>query len=324
MTDTYDTPLDPEQFSFWFAPAGMSLSIGEEQELPLPAIPLPLRSADLPADPAVVPAERLIGEGLYDYLCSFPECPHAAAYADILRQAYPFLIADLGAQLLVLDLRSSDVSALRHKMALLKILLYLEPDNFGLLHKLGVASLNLALHPTQLQQIRTQLLDARQWFEKARRAQADDVSNLDYLGQVCYLCGNYHQAQIYWQSALQQAGTEKVSGALAERIDNLTAGTVPLRPLQEALEQVGSARQHYDRGAFDQARTLLEEVLHQGDLPRAMPFAEFFYLLGLCREIAEDYPGAYEALMTATTLDDKHELAQQALARVMPEQREGC
>lgn len=324
MTDAHLTPLDSEQFSFWFAPAGMSLSIGEEQELPLPAIPLPLRSADLPADPAVVPAERLIGEGLYDYLCNFPECPHAAAYADILRQAYPFLIADLGAQLLVLDLRNTDASALRHKMALLQILLHLDPDNFGLTHKLGVASLNLALHPSQLQQIRTQLLDARQWLEKARRAQPDDVSNLDYLGQVCFLCGNYHQAQIYWQSALKHAGTGKTSGALAERIAALTPETIPLRPLEESLEQVGCARQLFDRGAFDQARTLLEEVLNQGDLARVMPFAEFFYLLGLCREIAEDFAGAYEALMTATTLDEKHEPAQQALARVMPEHREGC
>jgi hypothetical protein len=39
-----------------------------------------------------------IGEGVYDFLRHFLDCRHNGAYAQLLLGAYPYYVADLGAQ----------------------------------------------------------------------------------------------------------------------------------------------------------------------------------------------------------------------------------
>jgi len=308
-----------DSFVFWTPPAGTTLSIGADEHLELPAVPLPLCAADAPDDLSVVPSERLIGEGIYEYLCLNPETGQAAVYADILRQAYPFLISDIGSQLLLLDLRPHDDIALQKKIPLLKILLQLDDSNFGLLHKLGVSCFNLAVHPGHLIAASDHLKSARQWFEKARRIRPQDANNLNYLGQVCYLSGNYHQAKLYWQNAVSQMANEDEKNHLQQRLDLIAHGGVPAEALQLQLEQLGQARQMFDSGDVAPAYELVERLVHQGDLLRELPDTHLYYFIGICREAANDLAGAYEALTMATQLDDKHDQAQTALKRVSPE-----
>ena len=305
-------------FVFWTPPPGMTLSVGDDEHIDLPVIPIPLCAADAPADLTVTPSERLIGEGIYEYLRVHPDTDNAAIFADILRQAYPFLISDIGSQLLLLDFRPHDDVALQTKIPLLKILLLLDDTNFGLLHKLGVACFNLAVHPRHQIAATEHLKLARQWFEKARRVRPDEESNLNYLGQVCYLTGNYHQAKLYWQGAVNRLKNQQEQSQLQERLDLLAQGVVPIEPLQMQLEQLGQARQLFDSGDLAKAYEHTEKLVHQGDLLRELPHADLYYFIGLCREGGDDLAGAFEALTMACQLDDKHEQARTALQRVSP------
>jgi tetratricopeptide (TPR) repeat protein len=312
------SPSTDESFVFWTPPAGMTLSIGEDEQLKLPAFPLPLCATDAPDDLSVTPSERLIGEGIYEYLCANPETERAAVYADILRQAYPFLISDIGSQLLLLDARPHDDVALQKKIPLLKILLQLDENNFGLLHKLGVSCFNLAMHPNHLTAAGEHLKCARLWLEKARRIRPQDVHNLNHLGQVCYLSGNYHQAKLYWLNVVNQMDNDKEQAQLQHRLDLISEGGFPVLALQFQLEQMGQAKKLFATGDISQAYDLIEKLVHQGELLQELPSADFYHLIGICREAANDLAGAFEALTMATQLDDKHEQARTALKRVSP------
>ena len=317
MTDTQSDAV-AESFVFWNPPADMALSIDEDEQYVLPAIPLPLRAADVPQNPSDTPSERAIGEGIYAYLCADPDAEQAPIYADMLRHAYPFLISDIGSELLLLDLRPNDLKALRGKIALLKILLYLDENNFGLQHKLGIAHFNLAVHPQSSVDISGQLQSARQWFEKARRCCPQDVNNLNYIGQVCYLTGSYHQARLYWQQAVSQMADEEEQGPLQQRLQLLIEGVVPVEPLQKQLEQMAQARRSFYSGDVEQAHHIVETLVRRGELLRELPSVDLCYFIGVCREKMNDNAGAYEALTMAVSLDDNHEQAQVALKRVAP------
>ncbi len=312
-----EIPLDPETFAFWFAPQGMTLSTGDGEELALPEIPLPLFSSDVP-EGSNTPSERLLGDALYEYLCRFPDCDYAADYVEILRQAYPFLISDLGSQLLVLDVKNTEVSAIKRKIALLKIMLHLEADNFGLLHKLGSAYYHLGLHPDALAYVDNSLTLSRRWLEMARRQRPDNVANLNLVGQVCFLCGNYHQAKLYWQSAVSLARPQDQITPLQDQLDRLEQGRLPIQPLKLVLEKTGQAKKYFDEGEFVQAYELMDDLVRNADLVNELPRIDVYYFLGLTREQVEDYAGAYEAFMMVTQLDADHEGARRALARIAP------
>ncbi|MCW8893133.1 MAG: hypothetical protein OQL18_07425 [Deltaproteobacteria bacterium] len=315
MLDEKNEPIDPIQFRFWEAPKGMSLTIGEDAEITIPQIPLPIRTTDLPDSSS--PTEKAIGDGLYDYLCRFPYCQHAEDYAKILKQAYPFLISDIGSQLILLDVKQIKPEGLKRKIALLKILNYLDANNFGLLHKIGLAYFDLGLHYAELAQIKFQLKEARSWLEKARRVNANDTSNLNHLGQVCYLNGIYHQARLYWQIAVKQLEDGDSKEELTARLARIEASNVPDQPLTDSLETLAAAIEQINLEEFEDARKILEQLDTVGDLTRELPNPDFYYLLGLCREKCDDETGAFEAFSAAATLDKKHQLAQEALSRIL-------
>lgn len=317
MTDIEKKPHDPEIFAFWSAPAGTSLSVGDGEELLLPDIPLPLFAGDVP-EGSNSPSERLLGDALYEYLCRFPDCDYALEYVDILRRAYPFLISDLGSQLLVLDVKNTEASAIVRKIALLKIMLHLDADNFGLLHKLGTAYYHLALHPDELLQVENNLKESRRWLEMARRQRLDNVANLNMVGQVCYLSGNYHQAKLYWQSAVNLAQPQDHIDPLKEQLERLEQGSLPVVPLQQSLAKTGQAKRYYAKGDYAEAHELMEDLVKNANLITDLPRVDIYYFLGLTREQVDDQAGAYEAFMMVSELDKHHEGAQQALTRVAP------
>ncbi|PLX99039.1 MAG: hypothetical protein C0622_11080 [Desulfuromonas sp.] len=314
MTQSENQPLDPTEYNFWYAPEGMSLTTGENTEYAIPEIPLPIKITDMPATGA--PTEKAIGDGIYEYLCRFPFCAHAAEYARILQQAYPFLISDIGSQLILLDVKNVKPDAMARKIALLKILNHLEPENFGLLHKIGVANFDLALNYAELTRVKTHLKEARLWLEKARRAVPDDIANLNHLSQVCYLTGAYHQARLYWRIAADQVEGDDNKEKLLERIAKIDAGTLPERPLIESLEELGAALELIGQEEYEDARLILNKLEVTGDLPAELPNPEFYYILGLSREKCHDLSGAYEAYNTVLKLDKDHHDAREALGRI--------
>ncbi len=314
MLDQQNEPLDAVAFKFWDVPEGMSLTTGEKEELPLPHISLPIKTEDLPTTAA--PSEKAIGDGIYEYLCRFPFCRHAETYAQILKEAYPFLVADIGSQLIVLDVKDVNPEGLRRKINLLKILVYLEPENFGLLHKIGRAFYDLSLYYPELSRVKYHLKEARSWLEKARRVQTADTGNLNLLGQVCYLNGSYHQARLYWRVAANSLDDGEGKTELVARLARIEADNIPEQPLCDSLEAIAAALEHIHIEEYAAARKILEQLEAVGDLPRELPNPEFYYLLGVCREKTEAAAEAFEAFSTAVALDKNHQPSRDALNRL--------
>jgi len=309
-------PLDPIEYRFWTPPDGMTLTIGpDSQEIEVPQIPLPLHVSDLEKSPQ--PSEKMIGEGLYDYLRRFPDCPDNGKFAKILEKAYPFYIADLGSQIIMLEAKEVDPPYIRRKISLLKILALLEPNNFGLLQRVGVAFFELALIYSELIHVRRELNHARIWFEQARRMNPKDIGNLNYLGQVCYLTGSYLQAKLYWQIVVSLLDNGPAREELQNRIDGIDAGSLPKQPMLESLETIGVAMEHYRAGEYPEACLIMECLEEEGSLPKALPNPEFFYFLGLCRAKNGDSAGAFESFSRALELDAEHEASQQELDRIL-------
>ena len=304
MTDTAQQSGTVPEFAFWVPPENMTLSIEDDEDLEIPQVPLPLRAEECPAQGQ--PTEKAIGDGLYEYLCLFPDAEHAAEYARILQRAYPFLISDIASDLLLLDFKEVDSDGLRRKAALLKILLQVTPEHFGLLQKLGIACYDLALNYAELHRVRDHLAEARRWLEKARRQRPEDLTTLNYLGQICYLNGAYHQARLYWQIALKSLEEEASRQVLEERLERIAAGRLPDTPLVEDLAATAEAVAHYNQGCFAEASATLEELDKAGRLYTELPNAEFYYLLGLCRQRCADRSGAFRALQTALDIDPQH------------------
>ncbi len=277
-----EQPLDPVEYAFWLPEAGLTITTGpDNQEIDVPQILLPLHVADLQKSPK--PSEKMIGEGIYDYLRRFPDCPNNTEYARILKAAYPFYISDLGSQIIMLEAKEVDPPYLRRKINMLKILALMETENFGLLQKIGSASFELALIYTELINVRREFSAARLWLEKARRLQPEELENLNLLAQICYFTGSYPQAKLYWQIVVDnlEDGPSKVE--LASRIKTIVSGNLPKQPMIDSLEMIGIAMEHYHAKEYTEACIIMERLEEEGSLPTELPNPEFFYFLGLCR-----------------------------------------
>lgn len=314
--ENVEQPLDPVEYSFWLPPEGMTLTTGpDNEEIAVPQITLPLHVKDLGKDGS--PSEKAIGEGIYDYLRRFPDCPKAQEYAQIIKSAYPFYVADLGSQIIMLEAKEVDPPYIRRKINMLKILALIEPENFDLLQKTGIAYFELALIYTELINVRRELGDARLWFEKARRLSPEDIVNLNYLAQICYFTGAYPQAKLYWRIISDKLEDGDSKRALLDRIACIENNQLPDQPLIEKLEAIGIAMEHYHVEEYPQACLIMERLEEEGSLPRELPNPEFFYFLGLCREKSGELAGAFESFTKTIELDLQHEAAQEGLDRIV-------
>lgn len=311
-----DKPLDPVEYRFWLPPAGMTLTTGpDNEEIEVPQIPLPVHAKDLEA--STEPTEKMIGDGLYDYLRRFPDCPQNSAYANILKQAYSFYIADIGSQVIMLDAKEVEAPYIKRKIALLKILALLEPENFALLQKIGSACFELALIYSELINVRRELSAARLWLEKAKRLQPEELDNLNHLAQICYFSGAYPQAKLYWRIISDKLDDGETTTELVARIARIENGELPRQPLLVSLEAIGIAMEHYHAREYAEACDIMERLEEEGSLPKELPNPEFFYFLGLCREKSAELAGAFESFSKALELEPQHEAAQQGLDRIL-------
>lgn len=311
-----EQPLDPVEYSFWLPPEGMALTTGpDNEEIAVPQILLPVHVKDL--DKSSTPSEKAIGEGLYDYLRRFPDCPKAVDYAEIIKAAYPFYFADLGSQIIMLEVKEVDPAYIRRKINMMKVMALTEPENFGLFHKIGCAYFELAMIYTELIHVIREFGDARLWLEKARRINADDLANLNYLAQICYFSGAYPQAKLYWKIIAEKLDDGDSKTELLDRIARIESNQLPPQPLIGGLEAIGIAMEHYHVEEYPEARIIMERLEEEGTIPKEMPNPEFFYFLGLCREKSDELAAAFESFSKTLELDPQHEAAQEGLDRIL-------
>ncbi len=312
--------LDPAVFTFWLPPAGRSLKVGPEQNcVPLPELPLPIAREALADVPE--PGADAIGEGLYAYLRRFPDCPHNAAYAGLLREAFPHYLAEIGSQIVMLDAKEVDPPYVRRKIRYLKILLLLEPENPGLLQQLGMANYQVGLMFSELERCRYDLLRAMHFLQRGLKVMPEDCATHNYLGQIDYLLGDYPGAARHWQTIVEALEHGPARTAFVGRLARIERGDVPESPLIDDLEAIGHAAMAYADGRVEEAKLLLERLEREAVLPAEMPMPEFYHFLGLCRERTGDPGGAFEAFGKALQLDPDFALAREAQERTR--EREG-
>lgn len=314
MEQTFADSLAPHRFVLWTPPPERPVRTGADQvPVCLPAVPLPIGREDAGSEIT----DDAIGRGIYDYLRQFPDCPHNATYAALLRDAFPHYIADLGAQIVMLDRREADPPYVRRKITLLKILALLEPDNPGLLQKLGVACYHVGLAFSQLPTCRSDLLSALEYLQRSRKLHPDDPATLSCLGQIDFLLGDYPGAARHWQKAAERLPSGPQRAGLERNRTRIRLGDVPGHPLIDDLERMGEALVLFADGDVGGVRLILERLEEEGTLPAEFPSPEFYYLLGLCRERLDDPGGSFEAFDKALEIDPGYLPAVQAKERIL-------
>jgi len=293
-------PLAPN-FSFWQSPAERTVAVGADAEpFPLPVLPLPLYN-DALIDGE--PSDTAIGNSLYDYLRQFPDCPHNDVYASLLRDAWPHYLADLASQAIMLNHKVVDAPYVQRKIVSLKILLLLSPDNPGLLLQIGLAYNDLGMMFSELHCCRRHLLAAMDNYLRVQRLQPFEPSSLNGLAQIDYLLGDYPSARKRWQALLPLLSDTAARDAVAGRLDQLSGGSLPDYPLLDDLESIGEAMQLLANDGAQDARQILERLVHDQRLLAEFPSPEFYCLLAASRERTGDNDGACVAFTQALDLE---------------------
>lgn len=312
MIDNDLNNLDPDNFVFWTPPAGSVVHVGpERQPVPYPGLPLPVRVKDMAADDA--PAENAVGEGVYDYLRQFPDCLHNTAYAQLLRDGYAHYIADLAANVVMLDKKDVEPAYVFRKLTYLKILRLLDPANAGLLWQLCQGFYDLAMTFTELARVRRHLLDAMRFGQALAKLDPDHGAAQNLLAQVDILFGDYPSAIRRLQRLLELVTDEESSTQIAARLQSCIETGFPDHCLVDDLEKIADAMQLYSAGHYAMATEILERLEVDDYFTSELISVDFLCLLGMCRIKTGDQGGAFEALSRALEIDPDHEQARLAL-----------
>lgn len=305
------------QYRFWTPPAGTTVPVGpEERPVPLPEIPLPVHREVLVKG---APDGNAVCQGVYDYLRQFPDCPHNRAYAELLRDAFPHYLADLGSQIVMLDHKDVDPPYVRRKINYLKILALLDPEQAGLQQQIGLAWFQLALTFAEMGDSRHHLLQAMNHLGRALDLVPGDTATLNLLAQIDYFLGDFPAARRRWQQVLEGIEDPALQRGIEVHLGRLDNPEPPAHPLVDEFEAIGAALELCGRRAFDEARGILDRIEEQGQFPRELPTAEFFYLAGLCREKTGDAAGAFAAFDRALEIDPGYGPADEGRQRLLGE-----
>lgn len=313
MTDLNINNLDPQHYAFWQPPPGSLIHVGPEQlPIPLPQVPLPIKLKDMDNDPGC----NAIGEGVYDYLRQFPDCLHNSDYAELLRDGYAHYLADLAAQVVMLDKKEVDPAYVFRKLTYLKILRLLEPDNEGLLWQLAQGFYGLAMTFTELPQVRRHLLNAMRFGQELLKHKADDHAALNLLAEVDILFGDYPAAISKLSRLLESLTDQHIAETIQTRLESCIDMGLPDHPLVDDLECVGEAMQLYAMQDYSLATELLERLEEDDYFITEFKSADFLCLLGMCRSKTGDRAGAFDALSQSLEIAPGHEQARAVIESI--------
>ncbi|WP_020676269.1 tetratricopeptide repeat protein [Geopsychrobacter electrodiphilus] len=298
-----EEPLSPE-YMFYLPPVGRSVVAGaDEHHVELPQIPLPLYLETCSNE---VPSDKQVGIGLYNYLRRFPDCPRCTDYAQILQQAFPYYLTDIGSQIIMLEAKDVDAPYIRRKINYLKILVLLSPENPQLLQKVGIAYFELGMIYVELINVRRELSHAISFLQRSLNFVPQDTATLNVLGQISYLMGDYPGVQRYWQGVVDLIPDGAARQLLVQRLARVVDGQAPQQPLINDLEAIGIATEHFVVQEYEAAAEIMNRLEEEAVLPAELPSPEFFYFLGLCREKCGEIAAAFEAYHKALAIDPDH------------------
>ncbi|HSR36576.1 MAG TPA: hypothetical protein VLL73_05275, partial [Desulfurivibrionaceae bacterium] len=207
-----------------------------------------------------------------------------------------------------------DPAFVARKLNCLKILLLLEPDNQGLLGQLCRGYFDLALDYAELPRCRRHLLDAMRFGQDLLKLAPHDMLALSVLAEIDWLFGDTPAAVAKWRTLSAQIGDAATAARIDRRIE-VCNGEIRLdAALVDDLELLAEAVHLHAIGDNPRALRLLERLEGEGFLMKALPSAEFFWLLGTCRRECGDPSGAAVAWNKALEIEPEHTASLAALA----------
>lgn len=286
-------------FLFWTPTMDDVVLVGSEQRsVSLPQQPLPVYSCAVQNN--VRPDDNTLGAGIFEYLRRYPDCAEGYYLADLLRKAYPHYLADIAAQVIMIEEKEVDAPFIRRKITALKILSLLEAQP-QLYYQIGRSYFDFATMFTELPYCRNHLLAAREYLLRSLALDDTNPATLNLLAQIEAWFGMYNDASSHWQRAASFVA-EPTRSALLQRAEDFLLSEQE-SPLIDDLEALGETLIEIGSGDFTSALATLERLQIDGRVMEELPTPEFNYLLGLCRHKNNDLQGALVAYLAALAMD---------------------
>jgi tetratricopeptide (TPR) repeat protein len=244
--------------------------------------PLPLLEEDFTAvAPSGCPDYDMVGRGIYQALRIDPECVGAAAYAGVLKDAFPHIISELGAEIIMLDGKEVDAPYLDRKINLLKIMALLDQENAGLPLEIARTYVDKGSRLSSMQHAVTCWYAAEKQLKMSLSLRPDDIHAAYEYGEALYILGRYEQAAEVWSgliTSLNPGGRTRVEA----RVAAILAGRIPMVPPLDYLTALSVAVELHDNGFSDDAAAIIKDVLADAVFAGQFPLNEVYYLLGTC------------------------------------------
>lgn len=244
--------------------------------------PMPLLEEDFPADTeTVTPDYDMLGRGIYQALRLNPDCNGAAAYAAILKEAYPHIISELGGQIVMLDAKEVDTPYLDRKINFLKIMSLVDPSNAGVHLEIARTYCDKGSRLGTLHQAVDSWYGAEKALKKSLELDASNHHAAYEYGEALYVLGRYEQAAEVWQQ-LPVGLDAAEQGKVEARIAAIRSGKLPMVPPVDYLTAISVAVESHHTGRTDEAAAIIEDVLADPVFAEQFPMNEVYYLLGTC------------------------------------------
>ena len=263
MTEQKQVPPTPLSGIRYFQPLDGFRLTGRDGavDLDLSGIPVPLLEEDFPAAiEAGGPDYDRTGRGIYQALRINPDCAYSSSYADILKTSYPHIIAEIGGEVIMLDAKEVDAPYLDRKVAMLKIMALMEPDNAGLWREIGRTLMEKGSRLEASHQAVQSWYGAEQYLSRSLELAPSDIATAYQSGEVHYVLGHYEKASEIWGGLLDSYhGGER--RALESRIAEIKKGDVPKVPAVDYLTALSVALEMHSNGDVGEAVAIIEDLL---------------------------------------------------------------
>lgn len=277
-------PTKNDGITYFTPPAGYVLT-GRDGMVNIPwdgKPPIPLLNEDCPLAVESGSADYdMVGRGIYQALRLNPECEHAVDYADVLKDAYPHIVSELGGQIIMLDAKEVDTPYLDRKINFLKIMALLDRENAGLHVEIARTFSDKGGRLSTLHQAVGSWYGAEKHLKHALELKPDDLHAAYEYGEALYVLGRYQQAAETWTEIIPQLD-DKQRARVAARIAAILAGKLPLVPPLDYLTAIAVAVEEHQAGRNDEAAAIIEDVLADPVFAEQFPMNEVYYLLGTC------------------------------------------
>lgn len=279
---TKPTPLDG--IRYFTPPAGYVLA-GRDGRVNIlwdTGLPIPILAEDFSnVEENGAPDYDMVGRGIYQALRLNPDCVGAAEYAELLKDAYPHIISELGGQIIMLDAKEVDTPYLDRKINFLKIMALLEPDNAGLCREIARTFTDKGSRLSTLHQAVASWYGAEKYLQKALGLDPGDHHTAYEYGEVLYVLGRYEQAAEAWSELLPRLDPGE-KARVGARIAAILAGKRPLVSPLDYLTALSVAVEQHHLGRNDEAVAIIVDVLADRIFADQFPLNEIYYLLGTC------------------------------------------